>query len=80
LLSSKKTKELQNKVQFELSNKKHFFISATKKINLDLLVKELFKLNKEVKESVTLTSSPLHKIYDFTVPLDWQIISLKPRY
>jgi len=80
LLSLKKAKELQDKVQYELSDKKHFFISATKKINLDLLSRELFKLNKEVKKSVALTSSPLHKIYDFTVPLDWQIISLKTRY
>ena len=80
MLSLAKVKELQNKVQFELSNKKHFFISATKKINLDFLTKELFKLTEKVKKSSTLTSSPLHKIYDFTVPLDWQIISLKPRY
>jgi len=80
LLSSKKTKELQDKVQYELSDKKHFFISATKKINLDLLAKELFKLTKKIKKSIALTSSPLHKIYDFTFPLDWQIISLKPRY
>ena len=45
-----------------------------------MLVKELFKLTEKIKKSVALTSSPLHKIYDFTVPLDWQIISLKPRY
>ena len=80
LFSLAKIKELQDKVQFELSNKKHFFISATEKVNLDLLAKELFKLTEKVKESATFASSPLHKIYDFTVPLDWQIISLKPRY
>jgi len=70
LFSLAKIKELQDKVQFELSNKKHFFISATEKVNLDLLAKELFKLTEKVKESATFASSPLHKIYDFTVPLD----------
>jgi 50S ribosomal subunit-associated GTPase HflX len=79
LLSLAKKKELQKKSQLELSNKKHFFVSATQRINLDLLTQELFESIKKNQETVTF-SSPLHKIYDFTVPIDWQIVSLKPHY
>ncbi|KLL03409.1 MAG: GTPase ObgE [Mycoplasmataceae bacterium CE_OT135] len=81
LLSPTEKEELSEKIQLKLKNKKHFFISATQKTNLDLLVKELFKLTKKSQETTkTTTFSPLHKIYDFTVPLDWQITPLKPHY
>ncbi|RHZ37294.1 Obg family GTPase CgtA [endosymbiont GvMRE of Glomus versiforme] len=80
LLSLAKKKELQKKSQLELSNEKHLFISATQRINLDLLTQELFESIKKSQETNIISLSPLHKIYDFTVLVDWQIVSLKPHY
>lgn len=80
LLSSQQEKILQEKIRFKLNNKNNFFISASQKINLDLLEKELVGLIKQRTINSVSLPSPLHKIYDFTTPLDWQVISLKPSY
>jgi GTPase len=83
LLSSEKEKRIREKIIPKLDEEtnlvqKHFFISALQKTNLDLLVQEICLTVKENKQASF--STPLHKIYDFTIPLDWQIIPLRSHY
>jgi GTPase len=83
LLSFEREKRLRQEIIPNLNKEtnltlKHFFISALRKTNLDTLVKEI---GLTVQENKQISSpAPFHKVYDFTVPLDWQIIPLKSHY
>ena len=78
-------KKIREEIIPELNKKKnltqkHFFISALQKTNLDSLVQEICLTVKENKQINSAAPLHIHKIYDFTVPLDWQIIPLRSHY
>lgn len=80
LLSPNKQEKFAEKIRNRFSQEKHFFLSALKKINLDSFVKEIIQLIEEKNKNINFFQIPIHKIYDFTISLDLQIIFLKPHH
>ncbi len=80
LISQQQKKTLEEIFSREKKEEKVFFLSALHRTGLENLVNGLSKLIQKTDENIDFSSHDFHKVYDLTVPIDWKLISLRPRY